>query len=70
MDFKSIIKKVARKFGVAPEEVEREIKEAIRIGMTSQDPLVQARWKLISPSGKTPTVYEFLTYITNHSLFM
>ena len=63
MDYKNIFQLVAKQHGVTPEEVEREIKEAIRIGMTSQDPLVQARWKLIAPNGKEPTVDEFLTYL-------
>ena len=63
MKFSKIIKQVAKQNGVTPMEVEREIKEAIRIGMTSQDPLVQAQWKLISPSGEEPTVDEFLTYL-------
>ena len=63
MKFSKIIKQVAKQNGVTPVEVEREIKEAIRIGMTSSDPLVQARWKLISPSGNPPTVDEFLTYL-------
>ena len=63
MKFSKIIKQVAKQHGVTPMEVEREIKEAIRIGMTSQDPLVQARWKLIAPNGKEPTVDEFLTYL-------
>ena len=65
MKFSKIIKQVAKQNGVTPEEVEKEIKEAIRIGMTSQNPIVQARWKLISPSDKAPTVDEFLTYLTS-----
>ncbi len=64
MKFSKIIRQVAKQNGVTPAEVERDIKEAIRIGMASSDPLVQARWKIISPSGAEPSVDEFLTYVT------
>ena len=66
MKFSKIIKQVAKQNGVTPMAVEREIKEAIRIGMTSSNPLVHARWMLISPSGKEPTIDEFLTYLLTH----
>lgn len=64
MKFSKIIKQVAKQNGVTPQEVEREIKEAIRIGMTSSDPIVQARWKKytigeMSPHLKVPSTILF-----------
>ena len=66
MDYKNIFQLVAKQHGVTPEEVEREIKEAIRIGMTSSDPLVQARWEKIYGRGEEPSVERFLAYFLSH----
>lgn len=46
---KRIIKSIALKKGVTPEEVEADMRSAIRAGMSSDDPHVQAIWKQISP---------------------
>ena len=42
MNFKNIIRQIAKQNGVTPAEVKRDIQEAIRIGMASSDPNVQA----------------------------
>lgn len=42
MDVKNIIRRIATENGVTPEEVEKEMMDAIRIGMSSTDPNVQA----------------------------
>ena len=63
MDFDNIIRQIADKNGVSPTEVKNEMKKAIRVGMQSPDPKVQAHWRKISPSGKEPTINEVLTYL-------
>ncbi len=63
MNFNNIIRQIAKQNRVTPEEVKRDIKEAIRVGMTSPDPIVRAHWKKISPTGKEPTINEVLSYL-------
>ena len=63
MNFKNIIRQIAKQNGVTPTEVKRDIREAIRIGMASSDPNVQAHWRRMSPSGTEPTINEVLTYL-------
>lgn len=47
MNFKNIIRQIAKQNGVTPAEVKKDIREAIRIGMASPDPAVQAHWRRI-----------------------
>jgi hypothetical protein len=68
MDFKNIIRQIAKQNGVTPAEVKRDIQEAIRIGMASSDPSVQAHWKRMSPSGTEPTINEVLTYLVSETV--
>ena len=56
MNFKNIIRQIAKQNGVTPAEVKRDIQEAIRIGMASTDPNVQIHWRRMSPN-------EVLTYL-------
>lgn len=65
MNFDKIIRQIAKNNGVSPETVRKEIQEAIKIGKASTDPLVQLNWNRISPTGKEPTIDEFLTYIVS-----
>ena len=64
MNFNNIIRQIAKENGVSPAEVKKDMQEAIRVGMASPDPKVQAEWKRISPSGKEPSVEELLAYLT------
>jgi len=47
------------------EEMENEIKKAIREAMATTDPRAQALWKRIAPDGKEPSVEEFLDFCVN-----
>lgn len=62
MTTKKIIRQIAKKNGVTPQEVERDMKEAIRAGMASTDPTAQALWKQIAPDGKEPSIETFLKF--------
>ena len=68
MDVKNIIRRIATENGVTPEEVEKEMMDAIRIGMSSTDPNVQAHWKKMSPNGSEPTLEEVLTYLISQTV--
>ena len=68
MSTKKIIRQIAKQNGVTPAEVKRDIQEAIRIGMASSDPSVQAHWKRMSPSGTEPTINEVLTYLVSETV--
>lgn len=64
MNFKNIIRQIAKQNGVTPAEVKKDIREAIRIGMASPDPSVQAHWRRMSPTGAEPSINQVLTYLT------
>lgn len=59
---KQIMGKATGNMNMSPEELENDIKEAIREAMATKDPKAQALWKEISPDGKEPTVEEFLDF--------
>ena len=63
MNFKNIIRQIAKQNGVTPAEVKKDIREAIRIGMASPDPAFQAHWRRMSPTGVEPSVNQVLTYL-------
>lgn len=62
---KKIIQAVAAKNGVTPEQVESEIKKAVRLAMASDDPNAQALWKQMAPDGKEPELDAVLDYLIN-----
>ena len=62
---RKIIQTIAQKNGVTPEEVETEMRSAIRAGMSSNDPQVQAVWKQIAPNGIEPSLDTFLDFMVN-----
>ncbi|MBQ3189606.1 MAG: hypothetical protein IJB60_09305 [Bacteroidaceae bacterium] len=61
---KKIIKQIATEHGVTPEQVEADMREAIRAGMASTDPHAQALWKQIAPDGKEPSIEQFLEFVS------
>lgn len=65
MDTKEIIQEIARQNNVTPEEVEYEMRQAIRFGMQSKDPEAQRLWKQIAPNGKEPSIETFLKFCVN-----
>ena len=65
MSTQEIIKKIAKENGVTPKQIKKDMKEAIQIGMSSQDPVAQAFWKQIAPDGKEPSIDTFLKYCAN-----
>ena len=62
MTTKDIIRQIATKHGVTPEQVEADMKEAIRTAMSSTDPQAQELWKQIAPDGKEPSIETFLNF--------
>lgn len=60
MSVKKIIRQIAKENGVTQREVEHEMKEAIRVGMASTDPVAKAFWMKIAPDGKEPSIEKFL----------
>ncbi len=58
------IRQIAKKNGVTPQEVEREIKIAIKAAMENRNssPESKAIWDKLSPDGKEPTVDEFIEF--------
>ena len=62
MTTKKIIRQNAKKNGVSPKQVESDMKEAIRIAMTSSDPRAKELWEELSPDGSQPTIAEFIEF--------
>lgn len=65
MSTNKIIRQIAKENGVTPKEVETELREAIRMGMTSTNPDVQEFWKQVAPDGKEPPLDVFLKFCAN-----
>ena len=65
MTTKEIIAQVARENHMTSEEVEKEMRQAIRAAMATTDPHAQALWKQIAPDGKEPSIETFLNYCVN-----
>lgn len=59
-----IFEKVAKENGVTLEEVLKEVKFAMLMGMKNQSPEVQAKWKEIPHDGNTATPEELLIYLS------
>lgn len=62
MTTKDIIRQIAMQHGVTPEQVEADMKEAIKTAMASTDPQAQELWKQIAPDGKEPSIETFLNF--------
>lgn len=63
LDARMSIELTAKQKGISTEECIKEIELAIDEAMKSDDPLVQARWKLIPRKGEKPTAEEFVDYV-------
>lgn len=57
------IRETARRNHVSEKEVREEMELCIRLGQTSPDPAVRARWDAIPRRGKTLTVEELVDYL-------
>lgn len=60
---KDILEKVAASNGVTRDEVESEIKKAIKEAMKSRQPQAQGFWKELSPDGQMPSVETVIALI-------
>lgn len=60
-----IIKKVANRFGITPEQVRKDISETIREAMKKRNDTPEARalWDELSPDGKEPSVERFIAFV-------
>ena len=59
---KMIIRIVAKKYGLTPEQAEKEMMSALREAMASTDPHAQKLWKEIAPDGEVPDLGDFLAF--------
>lgn len=59
-----LIKQIAKKHGVSPKQVEKDMKEAIRIAMLNRNssPESKALWDKLSPDGKEPSIERFILF--------
>ena len=60
MNTEKMLEVIAKEQNLTPEEVEKEIRMAIREAMQSKDPKALMLWKRISPDGKEPSIERFL----------
>lgn len=60
-----IYAQIARKHGTTVDEVKKEIKLAMLVGMCNQDPAVQKKWNSIPHDGDVPTPEELLIFLTS-----
>lgn len=50
-----LINKIAEIYSVTPADVEREMRTAIAVGMSSEDPDAREFWRKYFPDGKEPS---------------
>ena len=60
-----IYQQVALQNHTTVEQVKKEIKLAMLVGMCNQDPAVQKRWNEIPHDGEVPTPEELLIYLSS-----
>lgn len=65
----NIIQNVAQEYGVSEEEVRTEMEKAMLSGMHNSDPDVQMKWASFHFAGPSPTVEEFILWMTNRVQF-
>ncbi len=61
--WEQVIRQIARKNGITPAEVKREMELAMIEGQKSMDPQVQAKWRSLPKKGTTLTLEDFLNYL-------
>ena len=62
MTTKEIIEQIAYNHRTTPEEVEAEMRNAIRAAMAADEPKAQALWKQLAPDGKEPSIERFIQF--------
>ena len=65
MSAEQALQEVARQNNTTVEEVRKEIKLAMLVGLCNSDPAVQATWKEVPCAGEVPTPEELIEYIVN-----
>lgn len=60
------IQEVAMREGITVEEVRKEMKKAMLVGLCSQDPAIQEKWKRVPCKGEVPTPEELITYMAEN----
>lgn len=60
------IQEIAMRERITVEEVRKEMKKAMLIGLCSQDPSVQEKWKRIPCKGEVPTPEELIAYMVEN----
>ncbi|MBR2421948.1 MAG: hypothetical protein IKB09_06310 [Oscillospiraceae bacterium] len=58
-----IIKEVAQMNHTTPENVRRQMEDAIEQAQESTDPIAQAHWASMPRKGEQPTLEEFIAYV-------
>ena len=57
---RDIIREIAKRHGVSPEEVRAEMEQAIGQAFATQDPKARKLWGEVAPDGTQPTPEEFI----------
>lgn len=60
---KKVLLKIAQREGKNVEQIRRDIKAAMLVGMLDPDPKVQAYWNKIPRKGDYPTPEEVIAYV-------
>lgn len=66
IDYAHIFEQIAANNNTTPEQVRRDIEEAIRMARQSEDPAVRAKWESLMPGEAAPSAEEFLATILRY----
>lgn len=61
------LRQISIREGKTVNEIKKEIKKAMLIGLCSQDPKIQAYWRYISFEGDVPTPEELIAFLSNET---
>ena len=62
---RDVIKEIAKRHGVSPEEVRAEMEQAIKLAFGNQDPKARKLWEKLAPDGTQPTPEEFISRVAH-----
>ena len=57
---RDVIKEIAKRHGVSPEEVRAAMEQAIKLAFGNQDPKARKLWEKLAPDGTQPTPEDFI----------
>ena len=66
--FEQILSQIARSSPLTPEEIRAKMQQAMEAALADPSPAVQAMWRSVPKTGRTPTLDEFMEYLIEKNM--